>query len=160
MCQEETRLRPDEGMGLWKNGKGSYGKGREKALRECRGRRWEDLRGLTRCSTDRAKPLRNSYLEVTASSSAVAGQALTVSTSFTTLLNLINLTFFIHCRSSPLKAILTPVQFWPHCFIPGWCPASCSLSHGSFCTRDLFLKHRLYHITPYLKSIWVDKRLK
>ena len=31
----ETR----KSMGLWKNGKGFYGKGKEKDLRECRGRR-------------------------------------------------------------------------------------------------------------------------
>jgi len=56
MCREEARLRPDENMGLWENGKGFYGDGREKDLRECRGRRWEDSRGPTRCSTDGQSP--------------------------------------------------------------------------------------------------------
>lgn len=44
-------------------------------------------------------------------------------------------------QGHPLKAVLTPVWCRPHRVIRGWPPASCPLSHGSFCTRGLFLKH-------------------
>lgn len=87
--------------------------------------------------------------------SAVAGQALTLSTSFTTLLNLINLTsLHIAGQSSQSRPDTSAVLA---SLFHSWVASSLLLPGHEFCTRGLFLKHRLHHMTPYLKSIWVER---
>lgn len=120
---------------------GLLGRKGRKALENSTVEEGKDLRGSDQVLHRQGQSPCKESSQACHPSPAAAGQALTLlSPLFTTLLNPVPLTLCVS-QGHPLKAILTPVWCWPHRVIPGWPPASCPLSHGSFCSRGLFLKH-------------------